>query len=190
MKTALLLIDFQKDYFPGGKYPLVNPLETAQKAYMLLQCFREHRAHGGQHVHIQHISRRPDAAYFISGDRGADIHDSVAHFEGEPIVYKHEKNAFLNTDLLELLKSWEIERVVIAGMATHMCVDATARAAYDLGFQVIVAEDACATRELKYGDTVIPADMVQKSFLAALKAYGKVMKSEEILAFLAAEMEK
>ena len=184
MKTALLVIDIQKDYFPGGKYPLVNSLEAAQNAYMLLQCFREH---GGHHVHIQHISREPDATFFISGDRGTDIHDSVAHFKGEPIVYKHEPNAFLNTDLLELLKSWEIERVVICGMMTHMCVDATARAASDLGFQVIVAEDACATRDLRYGDTTISADQVHKAFLAALKSYGKVLKSEEILAILAAE---
>ena len=187
LRTALLLIDFQKDYFPGGKYPLVNALDAAKKAYMILQCFREH---GGHHVHIQHISKKPDATYFISGDRGTDIHDSVAHFEGEPIVYKHEKNAFLNTDLLELLKSWEIERVILTGMATHMCVDATARAAYDLGFQVIIVEDACATRDLTFGNTTIPADTVQKSFLAALKSYGKVMKSEEILALLAAEQEK
>ena len=187
MKTALLLIDIQKDYFPGGKYPLVNPLEAAKQAYMILQCFREH---GGHHVHIQHISKKPDAAFFISGDRGTDIHDSVAHFEGEPIVYKHEPNSFLNTNLLELLKSWGIERVVITGMMTHMCVDATARAASDLGFQVIVAEDACATRDLKYGETTIPAELVHKSFLAALKSYGKVMKSEAILALLAAEMEK
>ncbi len=185
MKTALLVIDIQKDYFPDGKHPLVNPLEAAHKAYMLLQCFREHSGH---HVHIQHISRKPDATFFISGDRGTDIHDSVAHFEGEPIVFKHEPNAFLNTDLLGLLTSWEIERVVITGMMTHMCVDATARAASDLGFQVIVAEDACATRDLTYGDTVIPADLVHKAFLAALKSYGRVMKSEEILALLAAEM--
>jgi nicotinamidase-related amidase len=187
LKTALLLIDFQKDYFPGGKHPLVNPLEAAQRAYMILQCFREH---GGHHVHIQHISKTPDAAYFIPGDRGTDIHDSVAHFEGEPIVYKHDKNAFLNTDLLELLKSWGIERVVICGMMTHLCEDATARGAYDLGFQVILADDACATRDLQYGNTTIPAELVQKSFLAALKSYGKVMKSEEILALLAAEMVK
>jgi nicotinamidase-related amidase len=185
MKTALLVIDIQKDYFPGGKYPLVNPLEAAQKAYMILQCFRES---GNRHVHIQHISLEPDATFFISGDRGTDIHDSAAHFEGEPIVYKHEPNSFLNTNLLELLRSWEIERVVITGMMTHMCVDATARAASDLGFQVIIAEDACATRDLKYGDTTIPAELVHKSFLAALKSYGKVMKSEEILALLAAEM--
>jgi nicotinamidase-related amidase len=187
MKTALLIIDIQKDYFPGGKYPLVNPLEAAQKAYMILQCFREQGSH---HVHIQHISKEPDATFFISGDRGTDIHDSVAHFEGEPIVYKHQPNSFLNTNLLELLKSWEIERVIITGMMTHMCVDATARAASDLGFQVIVAEDACATRDLKYGDMVIPAEHVHKAFLAALKSYGKVMKSDEIIALLAAEMVK
>jgi nicotinamidase-related amidase len=190
IKTALLIIDIQKDYFPGGKHPLANPLEAAQKAYMLLQCFREHRTHGGHHVHIQHISTEPDATFFISGDRGTDIHDSVAHFEGEPIVYKHEPNSFLNTNLLELLKSWEIERVVITGMMTHMCVDATARAASDLGFQVIIAEDACATRDLKYGDTITPAEYVHKAFLAALKSYGKVKKSEEILVLLAAEQEK
>src|SRR5512134_4144392 len=187
MKTALLIIDIQKDYFPGGKYPLVNPLEAAKKAYMLLQCFREH---GGHHVHIQHISKKPDATFFISGDRGTDIHDSVAHFEGEPIIYKHEKNAFLNTELLELLKSWEIERVIVAGMSTHLCVDATARAASDLGFEVIIAEDACATRDLTFGNTTIPADVVQKSFMAALKSYGKVMKADQILALLAAEMVK
>ena len=187
MKTALLVIDIQKDYFPGGKFPLVDPLEAAKKAYMLLQCFREH---GGRHVHIQHISLKPNATFFIKGDSGSDIHDSVAHFEGEPIVYKHEPNSFLNTNLLDLLKSWDVERVVITGMMTHMCVDATARAASDLGFQVVIAEDACATRDLKYGDTVIPAEHVHKAFLAALKSYGKVMKSEEIVALLAEEQTK
>ncbi|HJS20370.1 MAG TPA: cysteine hydrolase family protein [Anaerolineales bacterium] len=187
MKTALLVIDIQKDYFPGGRYPLVNPLEAAKNAYMLLQCFREH---GGYHVHIQHISKEPDATFFISGERGTDIHDSAAHFEGEPIVYKHEPNSFLNTDLLELLKGWGIERLVICGMMTHTCVEATARAASDLGFQVIVAEDACATRDLTNGGTTIPADYVHKASLAALKSYGRVMKSEEILAFLAAELVK
>ena len=185
MKTALLVIDIQKDYFPDGKFPLVNPEAAAKKAYELLQCFREHNGH---HVHVQHISLEPDATFFIKGDSGSDIHDLVAHFEGEPIVYKHEPNSFLNTELLELLKGWEVERVVVCGMMTHMCVDATARAASDLGFELIVAEDACATRDLKYEETTIPADLVHKSFLAALKSYGRVMKTEEIIALLAEEM--
>ena len=184
MKTALLVIDIQKDYFPGGKFPLVHPEAAAKKAYELLQCFREH---GGHHVHIQHISLKPDAAFFIKGDSGSDIHDLVAHFEGEPIVYKHYPNSFRETELLEMLKGWGIERVVITGMMTHMCVDGTSRAAADFGFEVLIAEDACATRDLVYGDTTIPAEMVHKSFLVALKSYGKVMKSEEIIALLGAE---
>lgn len=185
VKTALLIIDIQKDYFPGGKYPLVEPLEAAKKAYTILQCFREHDGH---HVHIQHISLKPDAKFFIKGDEGSDIHDSVAHFEGEPIVYKHYPNSFRETNLLEMLKGWGIERVVITGMMTHMCVDATARAAADFGFKVIIAEDACATRDLEHDGTIIPADHVHKAFLAALKSYGRVMKSEEIIAMLAGEI--
>ena len=187
MKTALLIIDIQKDYFPGGKYPLVEPLAAAQKAYMLLQCFREH---GGHHVHIQHIALKPDASFFVKGTAGSDIHDSAAHFEGEPIVYKHEPNSFLNTKLLDMLKDWEVERVVITGMMSHMCVDATARAASDLGFKVIVAEDACATRDLKFDGTVVPADHVHKAFMSALQSYGDVMKSDEVIALLANEMVK
>ena len=89
-----------------------------------------------------------------------------------------------------MLKEWGIERVVICGMMTHMCVDATVRAAADFGFQVIVAEDACATRDLEHDGTKIPAELVHKSFLAALKSYGKVMKSDDVIALLAAEMVK
>jgi len=184
MKTALLLIDIQKDYFPGGKMELEGPVEAAKKAAELLQCFRDH---GMPTVHIQHVSLSPQATFFISGDRGTDIHDITAHYEGEPLVQKHYPNSFRETNLLDLLKEWGIERTIITGMMTHMCVDATARAAADLGFKVMVAEDACATRTLTYGDTVIPAEHVHKAYLAALKTYGQVMPVEQILARLASE---
>ena len=183
MRNALLLIDIQNDYFPGGKMELVNPGEAARNARELLQCFREHDQY---HVHIQHVSTREGATFLLQGDRGSDIHDSVAHFEGEPLVVKHHPNAFRETLLLELLRREGIDRVVITGMMTHLCVDATARAAADLGFQVIVVEDACATRDLKYGGTTIPAEHVHKAFLAALKSYGEVMPSEQVIVRLAA----
>ena len=188
VNTALLVIDIQKDYFPGGKYPLVNPEEAAKNAYVLLQCCREHGARGAYHIHVQHIALEPDAAYFIRGDRGSDIHDLVAHFEGEPIVYKHYPNAFQETDLLERLRAWNIDLLVLAGMMTNTSVDATARAAAANGFQVLIAEDACATRALTHGDTIIPAQVVHQSALAALKPYAKVLKSDEIIALLAAEV--
>lgn len=187
MKNALLIIDIQKDYFPGGKMELVKPFEAAQKANMLLQCFRDHKQ---KTVHIQHVSLKPDASFFIQGDSGTDIHDAAAHFEGEPLVLKHYPNSFRETNLQDLLKSWDIDRIIVTGMMTHMCVDATARAAADLGFQVIVAEDACATLDLKYGDTTIPSEMVHKSFMVALKSYGQVMTSEQVIVHLAAEREK
>src|SRR5512138_3720128 len=184
MKTSLLLIDIQNDYFPGGKMELVNPLAAAKNANELLQCFREHGMH---HVHIQHVATKPGAIFLLPEGHGADIHDSVAHFVGEPLVIKHFPNAFRETGLLDILRAEKIERVVITGMMTHMCVDATARAATDLGFQVIVAEDACATRDLKYGDTVVPADHVHKAFLSALKSYGQVMTAEQVIVHLAGE---
>lgn len=187
MKTSLLLIDIQKEYFPGGKSELVRPLEAAQKAHELLQCFREHHQH---HVHVQHVATKPGATTFVRGTAGCDIHDAVAHFEGEPLVVKHHPNSFRETNLMELLREQGTERVVITGMMTHMCVDATARAAGDLGFQVLIAEDACATKDLTYGDTKIPADHVHKAFLAALKSYGEVLTVEQIIVRLAAEHEK
>ena len=184
MKTALLLIDIQNDYFPGGKMELDGSVEAAKKANELLQCFRDH---GMPTIHIQHLSIRPGATFFLPGDHGTDINDITAHYEGEPLVQKHYPNSFRESNLLELLKEWGIERVIITGMMTHMCVDATARAAADLGFQVWIAEDACATRDLKYGETVIPAEHVHKAFLAALKSYGQVMPADQVIARLAAE---
>ncbi len=184
MKTALLLIDIQNDYFPGGKMELEGALAAARQANEILQCFRDHNLPS---VHIQHLSRKPDATFFIPSERGADIHDSVAHYEGEPLVQKHYPNAFRETNLLASLRDWEIERVIIAGMMTHLCVDATARAAADLGFQVLVAADACATRALTFGGTTIPAEHVHKAFLAALQSYGQVMTVAQILTRLAVE---
>ncbi len=184
MKTALLIIDIQNDYFPGGKMELEGAVEAGRKAGALLQCFREH---GGQHIHIQHESRREGATFFIPGTDGIRIHDLVAHFEGEPIVHKTYPNSFRETNLLEQLKSWGTERVVICGMMTHMCVDATVRAAADFGFQVIVVEDACATRALTHGKLTVPAAHVHAAFLTAFKSYGTLMTTEEVLSRLGAE---
>ncbi len=184
MNIALLMIDIQNDYFPGGKMELEGALPAAKKAAALLQCFREH---GGRHIHIQHESRKPGTTFFIPGTEGIRIHDLVAHFEGEPIVHKQFPNSFRETDLLEQLQNWEIERVVICGMMTHMCVDATVRAAADLGFKVTIVEDACATRQLVYKENIVPAQQVQAAFLAAFKSYGTLMTTEEVISQLGAE---
>jgi nicotinamidase-related amidase len=178
MQTALILIDIQNDYFPGGRMELEGPLEAAAQARRLLEFFRQQK---WPTVHIQHISNRPGATFFLPDTDGMNIHEMVAPLDSETVVVKHFPNSFRETNLLEHLKSLGAERLVVCGSMTHMCVDATTRAAADLGFPVLLAADACATRSLTYGETKIPAGHVHGAFLAALKSYGQVATTEEII---------
>jgi nicotinamidase-related amidase len=84
--------------------------------------------------------------------------------------------------LLDHLKERQVDKVVIGGMMTHMCVEATARAAFDYGLEVIVVHDACATRNLSFQDHLIPAEQVQMAFLSALSfIYARVMSTSDFL---------
>jgi nicotinamidase-related amidase len=178
MKTALILIDIQNDYFSGGKGELEHPLEAARQARRLLDFFRQQ---GWPTVHIQHIATRPGATTFLPDSEGVKIHASIAPLPGETVIVKHFPNSFRETGLLEHLKGLGIERLVLCGMMTHMCVDAGMRAAADFGYPVLLAADACATRPLTYGEVKVPAEHVHAALLAALKSYGQVLPTEEIL---------
>lgn len=178
MKTALILIDIQNDYFPGGRMELEVPLAAAQQARQLLDLFRQK---GWPTVHVQHISNRPGATFFLPDTTGLDFHQSIQPLPGEKIIVKHFPNSFRETGLLEYLQGSKVESLVLCGMMTHMCVDASTHTAADLGFPVRLAADACATRELVYGETKVPAQHVQAAFLAALKSYGQIMNTGEIL---------
>lgn len=178
MQTALILIDIQNDYFPGGKGELEKPLAAAAQARRLLDFFREQK---WPTVHIQHVSTRPGATTFLPESEGVKIHASIAPLAGETVIVKHFPNSFRETSLLEHLKALKTERLVICGMMTHMCVDATVRAAADLGFTVLLAADACATRALAYENMNVPTEHVQAAFLAALKSYAVVSSTQEVL---------
>ncbi len=166
-KTALLLIDIQDFYFPGGKVELVEPDLAAKKANEALKFFRDKKA---PVIHIKH-----------QFGPGGDINKLVAPEEGEMIITKSEVNSFNGTDLNEYLKKIGVSNVVIVGMQTHMCVEGATRGAYDLGYKVAVIGDACATRDLEFADEKIPAKLVHASTLATLKSYAKVISLEEFL---------
>jgi nicotinamidase-related amidase len=179
MSVGLILVDIQNDYFPHGKMELEGSEQAGQVAGCLLDFFR---AHGLPVFHIQHIAIHPDATFFLPDTTGTDIHQSVSPIDGETIIQKHCPNSFRETDLLQHLRRANVKQVVIAGMMTHMCVDATTRAATDYGFACLIAHDACATRSLRFGDKVVSAADVQAAFLAALDGtYGKVMPVESIM---------
>lgn len=180
MRTALLLIDIQNDYFPGGRMELDGSLEASLRAKALLTLFRERNL---QIFHIQHISTRKDASFFLPDTEGAEIHENVVPLPGETVIRKNFPNSFRDTALLTHLKDADVSRLVVCGMMTHMCVDATVRAAFDLGFGCVTICDACATRGLSFNGDEISSGKVQGAFLAALGAvYARVCSSEEFAA--------
>jgi nicotinamidase-related amidase len=182
MTTALLIIDIQNDYFPGGTMEVEGSVEASLHAKQLLTVFRERKM---PVFHMQHLSIRPGSTFFLPDTEGVLINANAAPLDGETVIQKNYPNSFRNTSLLEQLKKRDAQHVVIAGMMTHMCVDATTRAAFDYGLQCTVVSDACATRTLAFGDLMIPAGQVHAAFLAALKqVYAKVLTADELLTSL------
>lgn len=178
MHSALLLIDIQNDYFPGGAMQLEGSRDAGQRAAALLAAFR---GKGLPVIHVQHVSTRPGATFFLPDTEGVEIHHSVAPRDGEAVVRKHFPNSFRETPLLDQLREQRVTDLVIAGMMTHMCVDTTVRAAFDLGFVIQLAHDACATRALSFGGSTVAAADVQAAFMASLNGlFAKVRSAAEI----------
>lgn len=167
MKQALVLVDIQNDYFPGGRMELVGSVAAGQKAGQVLHAFR---AKGLPVFHVQHLSVRPGSTFFLPDTDGVRIHDSVKPLSSETVVQKNFPNSFRSTELLGKLQEQGIEQLVICGMMSHMCIDTTVRAAFDLGFSCILIQDACATKELSFGGRVLAAADVHAAFMAALGA--------------------
>ncbi|WP_428742431.1 cysteine hydrolase family protein [Tenacibaculum sp.] len=179
METALILIDLQNDYFPNGKMKLSQSEKASLNAKEILEHFRKKNL---PVIHIQHKSTRPGSTFFIPETQGVEIHKNVKPIDGEKIIIKHFPNSFRETELLKTLKEMGVKNLVICGMMTHMCVDATTRAAKDFGFDCIVIGDACATKDLEINGENVKASEVQKAFLAALNYYySDVLTTEEFL---------
>ena len=180
MKKALVLVDIQNDYFPGGRHELVGPDQAARAAARLLYFFRER---AWPIVHVQHISQRAGADFFLPGTPGADIHASCAPGPDEAVIFKHAPDSFLGTDLKDRLDGMGMQHLVIAGMMTHMCIDTTVRSAAAKGYTIELIEDACATRALERGSVTVPAEQVQQAFLAAMNgAFATVMPADAWIA--------
>ena len=181
-KSALLIIDVQNDYFPGGKMALHEPEQALAKITELLQFYRQQQ---WPVIHIQHEMydqpNRP-AAFFLPDTEGQQLHPAVLPAENETLLIKHFPSSFAGTGLLEVLQQQQIKQLIICGMMTHMCVDTTTRAAFDLGFDVQVAIDATATKALTFAGHTVPAEQVKTTVAAALHGtFAQVLETCEIL---------
>lgn len=179
-KNALLVIDIQNDYFPGGKYPLSDMDISAANAAKLIAAAREKNI---RIIHVQHIFPSEEAPFFTPDSEGSRIHASVTPQDGETVIVKNNPNPFLDTDLKPVLDAAGVEAVTVIGAMSHMCIDATVRAASDFGYAVTVVEDACATRDLEHDGKTVPAAMVQTAMMSALGfAYAAVTTTDQYLA--------
>jgi nicotinamidase-related amidase len=177
VSRALVVVDIQNDYFPGGAFPLVEPEAAAAAARTVIDAFR---AAGEPVLHLQHVWDAPDAPMMRPGTEGVEIHPAVAPADDEPVITKDAPNGFLRTSLEERLRAAGSEEIVVVGMMTSMCVDATVRAGADLGFGVTVVHDACAAPDLEFGGVNVPAASVSAAFLAALAdGYARVVGSDD-----------
>jgi nicotinamidase-related amidase len=175
-RTALIVVDIQNDYFPGGKWPLAGADAAAGNAARVIVAARNA---GDLVVYIRHEAGSDDAPFFAPGSDGAQLHPKVAPQEHEPVVLKHFPNSFRETGLQALLEEKGVEQLVIIGSMSHMCIDATARAAADLGYKVKVIHDACASRDLEFDGATVPAAQVHAAFMSALGfAYAEVASTD------------
>nr|WP_315027997.1 cysteine hydrolase family protein [uncultured Chryseobacterium sp.] len=180
--TALLIIDVQNDYFPGGKMELKGAEKAGRNAQQILEYFRKNNL---PVIHIMHISTNDGATFFLPNTFGAEINSFVSPQKAEKVIIKHFPNSFRETDLLEYLQSKNINNLVIAGMMTDVCIESTTRAAFDFGFKNTIVGNATATRDRELKGEIVYAEDVQKSFLAGISAlgdlYAHVVSTDDLL---------
>lgn len=179
-RRAIVVVDLQNDYFPAGNWPLEGIEAATANAARVIDGAR---SRGDAVIHVQHLAASPQAPFFVPGTDGAEINAAVRPKGDEPVVTKHFPNSFRETVLKQALDARGIEEVVIIGAMSHMCIAATGRAAADFGYKTVVIHDACATRELEFGGTTVPAAQVHAANMAALAfGYASVISTADHLA--------
>ena len=176
-KRAIIVVDLQNEYLPSGKLPLVGIEQATENAAKVIESAR---SKGDRVIFIRH--EMADAPFFVPGSPGVEIIPAVLPKKGDDVLVKHYPNSFRETELKRMLDVEGVEEVVIVGAMSHMCIDATSRAAADFGYSTIVVQDACATRDLEFDGATVPAAQVQAAYMSALAfAYGKVVTTGELV---------
>ncbi len=173
LQNALILVDIQNDYFTGGLWPVDNMAHVATAAADLLSKARQD---GDLVLHVRHEAASPKSPFFRPATQGAEIHESVKPTENEPVILKHRPNSFHGTDLHARLQSAGVTSVTIIGAMTQICIDATARAARDLGYEVTLVAAACGAKAQSFGEVALTSEQVQAAFLGPLEmSYARII---------------
>lgn len=168
MSKALLVIDLQNDYFPGGKFPLWNTDVVLQN---IERAIEKANAHGVPVIHIQHVAKGV-APFFNEGTPGADIHPSIlAAAPNAPVVVKEFADGFEKTTLEEKLAKFGITELLVCGMMTQNCVTHTAISKAAEKYSVTILPDCCTT----------VSEILHQIALHAVSTRVKLVPSSEVL---------
>lgn len=177
--TALLVIDFQNEYF-DGKMPIPDGAAALSNANRLIAMADE----AGMPVYqVQHVTPAGSPIFAQDGKTvafHADAHVKPHH----TVVQKSSVSVFPTTDIDARMKASGVDTLIVSGLMTHACVSGAARDAVPLGYNVIVAGDACATRDLKRpgAETIAHHALHQASLTTMADTFADVLSTDEILA--------
>jgi len=169
--TALLLIDFQRDFLEPGGFgeSLGNDVSLLRASLGPARAVLDAAREAGLFIVHTREGHRPDLAdlppskwrrgdpgrrigdkgtlgrLLVRGEPGHGIVPEVAPLNGEPVVDKPGKGAFYATDLDALFHARSIRSVIVVGVTTEVCVHTTVREANDRGYECLVVEDAVAS---------------------------------------------
>lgn len=176
--SALVLVDVQRGFRDPVWGPRNNP-GAEEAAGRLLQRWRQR---GWPVLHVRHDSATPGSP-LLPGQPGHDLADEVTPLPGEPVLGKTVNSAFIGTDLEQRLRRLCVPAVAVAGITTDHCVSTTTRMGANLGWQMWLVADACATFDRhSYDGTSYGAEQVHQLSLASLHGeFATVVTTTDLL---------
>ncbi len=175
MKTALLVIDVQNEYFTGSM-PVTYPVESFKN---ILMAMDHAQAAGITVVVIQHTNAAKNAATFNKGTVNWQLHDEIKKRHADIVVEKNLPGSFTGTNLDSWLKEQGISNVTIAGYMTQMCCDTTARQAFHRGYTVEFLSDATGTLSVTNSAGTITAGELHHAILVTQQMlFSRVLTTE------------
>lgn len=183
-KTAVIVIDFQNEYFPGGRMVIPDGASALQNTRRLIKAAD---AKGIRVIHVQHVLPA-GAPLFAEGGKTVQFHPDMQPRAGDRVVQKDNVSVFAGASAAVMdktLKDAGIDTLIVTGLMTHACVSGAARdaAAAPRGYRVIVSSDATATRDLELatGATIDHKTLHAASLATLEDTYGDVMTTEAII---------
>lgn len=183
-QTALIVVDIQNEYYAGKDFRGQMVIPDGDKVLRNSQKLVNYAHQKGMQVYfVRHIAPK-DSPLFAEGSVNAQFHQDLQPSARDAIITKATPSAFVGTDLDSQLKKKGIKKVIVIGLMTHMCISSTARDAVPLGYNVIIPEDATATRDLDDGHGgVVDHKALQRAALAGVAdVFAEIMTTKDVMA--------